>query len=70
MAPPRKKATYIPDPGRRAYHQALRTIRMQVYREHEKEISETGFLGRVFLRLRIEREIRERSKNLKFPPRR
>lgn len=64
-----QKNTYIADPHRRAYHQALRTIRMQVLHKYEKELSETGFIGRVFLRLKIEREIRKRAREIPEPPR-
>ena len=66
----RRNDSYIADPERRAYIRTLREIRNQVLREHEKEIAETGFLGRVFLRFRIEAEIWRRSREVQRPPRR
>ena len=65
-----RSSSHVADPVRRAYLSALRTIRTQVLKEHEKEIAETGFFGRLFVRLRIEREIRRRTRDLTPPHRR
>ena len=64
------KNSYIPDPERRAYHHALRTIRIQVMKEHEKDAAAASFLGRFFLRIRIEREIKRRMQAVSLPHRR
>jgi hypothetical protein len=56
----RQKGTYIADPERRAYLGAVRQIREQVLREHEKELEEAGFWKRLLLDFRIEREIKKR----------
>lgn len=66
----RETSNRVADPERRAYLRALRTIRQQVLKEHEKKLAETGFLGRVMLRLRIEMEIRKRSREVPVPRRR
>jgi hypothetical protein len=63
------KSGYIPDPDRRAYLNALRTIRNQVYREHEKEFEGAGLFKRLLLRFRIEGEIRKRARDIHLPPR-
>jgi hypothetical protein len=65
----REKPSYIADPERRAYHRALRNIRAQVLGEFEKEMGETGFFGRLFLRFKIEKEIRKRCQAAPAPPR-
>lgn len=62
-----RKGSYVADPERRAYLHTLRTIREQVLREYEKELSEAGFCKRVALRLRIELEIRKRSRAVPRP---
>jgi hypothetical protein len=56
-----KKNSYISDPDRRAYLNKLRTIRNQVYQEHEEEYRSAGLLRRLVVRLRMEREIRRRA---------
>jgi len=58
------RGNYIPDPKRREYRRSLRNIRAQVLQEYEQEYSQTGFLGRVFLRLKIEKEIRRRARSM------
>lgn len=63
----RQKASYIADPQRRAHLGALRTIRDQVLREHEKELNESGLWKRMLLRLRIEREIKKRMQEAGRP---
>lgn len=60
----RTKASYVADPERRAQLATLRTIRDQVLREHETELAEAGLLRRVLLRMRIEREIKSRARDL------
>jgi hypothetical protein len=61
-----KKNSYVPDPDRRAYLRARRMIRTQVYQEHEEEFRSAGFLKRLVLRLRMEREIRKRSEGIQM----
>lgn len=62
-----RKGSYIADPERRAYLQAIRTIREQVLREYEKELSEAGLFKRLLLRFRIESEVRRRSRAIPRP---
>jgi hypothetical protein len=62
MARSQKKRTYIADPERRAHYNAIRTVRLQVYKEYQVTVAGAGFLRRIFLRIRIEREIRRRCR--------
>jgi hypothetical protein len=64
----RQKSTYIADPERRAYLGTLRHIREQLLREHEKELQEAGFLRRILLNFRIEREVKKRMQAGSIPP--
>ncbi len=66
----KQKASYIPDPERRAYYQALRAVRVQVFHKYAKEIAESGFFARALLRLKIEAEIRRLTRDIKPPARR
>jgi len=64
----RQKASYIADPERRAYLGAVRQIREQVLREHEKELAEAGLLKRILLNFRIEREVKKRVQDAHITP--
>lgn len=64
----RTKGTYIADPERRAYLGALRVMRQQLLREHEKELAEAGLVKRLLIRLRIEREVKRRVQAENPPP--
>ena len=64
----RQKATYIADPERRAYLGAIRQIREQLLREHEKELEQAGFLKRILLNFRIEREVKKRMQDAHISP--
>ena len=60
----RRRSSFVADPDRRSYLAALRTIREQVLRLHEKELAEAGLLKRILLRFRIEREIKRRAQEI------